>query len=63
VRSRLTIWRLFLVPGTVWLAALFIVPLGLVVAVAVLGPPAGLQRVVRWPAVVAVAALVVGFLR
>ncbi len=33
MRSRLAIWRLFLVPGAVWLAALFIVPLGLVIAV------------------------------
>jgi 4-amino-4-deoxy-L-arabinose transferase-like glycosyltransferase len=43
-----------------WLRG-FVVVLGLVVAVAVLVPPAGLQRIVRWPAVVAVAALVVGF--
>ncbi len=33
MRSRLTLWRLFLLPGTLWLAALFVVPLGLVVAV------------------------------
>jgi 4-amino-4-deoxy-L-arabinose transferase-like glycosyltransferase len=42
-----------------WLRG-FVLLLGLVVAVAVLVPPAGLQRVVRWPAVVAGAALVVG---
>jgi 4-amino-4-deoxy-L-arabinose transferase-like glycosyltransferase len=43
-----------------WLRG-FVVILGLVVAVAVLVPPAGLQRLVRWPAVLAAAALVVGF--
>jgi 4-amino-4-deoxy-L-arabinose transferase-like glycosyltransferase len=43
-----------------WLRGLVVV-LGLVVAVAVLVPPVGLQRMVGWPAVVAAAALMVGF--
>jgi len=33
MRSRLALWRLFLLPGALWLAVLFVVPLGLVVAV------------------------------
>jgi spermidine/putrescine transport system permease protein len=33
VRSRLALWRIFLLPGVIWLTALFVVPLGLVVAV------------------------------
>jgi 4-amino-4-deoxy-L-arabinose transferase-like glycosyltransferase len=43
-----------------WLRG-FVIVVGLVVAGAALIPPDGLRRLVRWPAVVAAAALVVGF--
>lgn len=37
LRSRVTLWDLFLAPGTIWLILLFVVPMGIVVAASFAG--------------------------